>query len=231
MDSQGVCVLAESEPEPEPEPEAEPVPEKTGPKQTHIPGFPDPKKDPQYYINRYNSESEYRAWFERNFPDQTIYEIVGVPEPQKIICGEGTRLENGVCVLDGTTQQPLGGCLIATATYGTELAPQVQQLRELRENTLLATNSGTAFLGAFNDAYYSFSPMIADWERQNPAFKETIKTAITPMLSTLLILNHVGIDSEAEMLGYGIGIIILNAGMYIGIPAVSILLVRKKLKN
>ena len=29
-----------------------------------------------------------------------------------------------------------GGCLIATATYGSELAPQVQQLRELRDNTI-----------------------------------------------------------------------------------------------
>src|SRR3990172_10377659 len=36
-----------------------------------------------------------------------------------------------------------GGCLIATATFGTELAPQVQQLRELRDNYLMKTESGT----------------------------------------------------------------------------------------
>ena len=47
-----------------------------------------------------------------------------------------------------------GGCLIATATYGSELAPQVQQLRELRDNQLLQTESGTAFMGTFNDIYY-----------------------------------------------------------------------------
>ena len=52
-----------------------------------------------------------------------------------------------------------GGCLIATATYGSELAPQVQQLRELRDNQLLNTESGTAFMGTFNDIYYSFSPI------------------------------------------------------------------------
>ena len=49
-----------------------------------------------------------------------------------------------------------GGCLIATATYGTELAPQVQQLRELRDNKLLQTKSGTMFVESFNNFYYSF---------------------------------------------------------------------------
>ena len=55
-----------------------------------------------------------------------------------------------------------GGCLIATATYGSELAPQVQQLRELRDNQLLNTESGSVFMSTFNDVYYSFSPIIAD---------------------------------------------------------------------
>jgi peptidyl-prolyl cis-trans isomerase B (cyclophilin B) len=50
-----------------------------------------------------------------------------------------------------------GGCLIATATFGSELAPQVQQLREIRDNTILSTESGTAFMSGFNQFYYSFS--------------------------------------------------------------------------
>jgi titin len=224
LNDQGVCVL-QQEPEPEPE--------QSGPKETHIPGFPDPDKDPQYYINRYNSESTYKEWFDRNFPNQTIYEVVGVPEPEpeEKKCGPGTHLENGMCVLDKTENQfPLSGCLIATATYGTELAPQVQQLREIREHTLLSTNSGTAFLGTFNYVYYSFSPTIADWERQNPAFRELVKAAITPMLLTLSLLNNAEIDSEQDLLGYGVSIILLNVGMYFGIPAMLIVLIRNKTK-
>ncbi|MBI2111903.1 MAG: copper-binding protein, partial [Nitrosarchaeum sp.] len=50
------------------------------------------------------------------------------------------------------------GCLIATATFGSELAPQVQQLREIRDNSLLQTESGKLFMNSFNDFYYSFSP-------------------------------------------------------------------------
>lgn len=120
-----------------------------------------------------------------------------------------------------------GGCLIATATFGSELAPQVQQLREIRDNTILSTKSGTAFMSGFNQFYYSFSPIIADLERENPLFKEAVKLSITPMLSTLSILNYADIDSETEMLSYGIGIILMNIGMYFAVPAIVIYKIRK----
>ena len=120
----------------------------------------------------------------------------------------------------------IGGCLIATATYGSELAPQVQQLRELRNNTVLQTESGSAFMVGFNQFYYSFSPMIADYERENPAFKEAVKLAITPLLTSLTLLQYADIDSEYEMLGYGIAVILLNIGMYFIAPAVLITKIR-----
>ncbi len=120
-----------------------------------------------------------------------------------------------------------GGCLIATAACGSEMAPQVQLLREVRDSTVLSTAYGASFMTAFNSFYYSFSPTIADWERQNPVFKETVKVVITPLLSSLSLLQYVNIDSEEEMLAYGIGIISLNIGMYFVFPAVIVL----KLKN
>ena len=78
----------------------------------------------------------------------------------------------------------------------------------------------------FRSFYYSFSPVIADMERQNPLFKETVKLTITPMLSTMSILNYADIHSEQQMLGYGIGVILLNIGMYFVVPAIVILKVR-----
>jgi len=122
-----------------------------------------------------------------------------------------------------------GGCLIATATFGSELAPQVQQLRELRDNTILSTESGIAFMTGFNQFYYSFSPIIADLEREHPVFKEVVKLSVTPMLSTLSILNYAEIDSEQEILSYGIGIILMNVGMYFLAPTIIIYKIRKQL--
>ena len=125
--------------------------------------------------------------------------------------------------VNDSSEPPGGGCLIATAAYGSEMAPQIQQLRELRDNTLLATNSGSIFMTGFNQIYYSFSPAIADLEREQPIFKEFIKITLTPMISSLSILNYVNMDSEEEVLTYGISIVLLNIGMYLGIPAFGIL--------
>jgi hypothetical protein len=148
------------------------------------------------------------------------------PEPSMTqpICGPGTVLKNNVCVAG----EQGGGCLIATAAFGSEMAPQVQFLREIRDGTVLQTQSGTNFMTGFNQFYYSFSPTIADYERENVAFKEAVKLTITPMLTSLAILNYVDIDSEEEMLGYGIGIILLNIGMYFVAPAVVIFKIRNR---
>jgi len=133
--------------------------------------------------------------------------------------------------IEQTQESKGGGCLIATATFGSEMAPQVQFLRELRDNTVLQTESGISFMAGFNQFYYSFSPAIADYERENPAFKETVKLALTPLLTSLTLLQYVDIDSESEMLGYGIGVILLNIGMYFVAPAVLIMTVTKKTWN
>ena len=142
-----------------------------------------------------------------------------------------TILEPGVPATEptiSTTEQSNdGGCLIATATFGSEMAPQVQFLREIRDNTVLQTESGSAFMIGFNQFYYSFSPTIADYERENPAFKEAVKIALTPLLTSLTLLQYADINSESEMLGYGIGIILLNIGMYFVAPAVLLMKVRK----
>jgi hypothetical protein len=124
-----------------------------------------------------------------------------------------------------------GGCLIATAAYGTELAPQVQFLREIRDNTVMSTTSGAAFMTGFNMLYYSFSPTIADWERENPVFQEAVRAFITPMISTLSIMTLAEDGSEIEVLGLGISVITLNLGMYIVAPAVVGFTISKRLKK
>ena len=119
-----------------------------------------------------------------------------------------------------------GGCLIATAAYGSEMAPQVQLLREIRDNQLLNTESGTSFMNTFNDVYYSFSPTIADMERESPMFKEVVKISLTPMLSSLAIMENA--ESESEVISLGLSVIALNLGMYLGAPAIVIIGIKSR---
>ncbi len=160
----------------------------------------------------------------QSFSEEKSVQVIASSDP---VCGTGTILKDGMCVVDTSKPSKGGGCLIATATYGSELAPQVQQLREIRDNSLLTTTSGTQFMNTFNDVYYSFSPIIADYERENPMFKEMVKVAITPMVSSLSILNYVDMDSEESVLGYGISLIMLNAIMYVGVPILAVIKIRK----
>ena len=165
---------------------------------------------------------------------QDGYLEIFVIQNQKIISQGSTEANFGEVYLtdncvSNSSSVPIpvgGGCLIATATYGSEMAPQVQQLRELRDNQLLQTESGTLFMVMFNDVYYSFSQTIADYERENPYFKEAVKLAITPMISTLSLMENA--ETESEVLSIGISVIMLNLGMYLGAPAIVIVGIRKK---
>jgi len=137
----------------------------------------------------------------------------------------------GVTQEDQVAEEKKGGCLIATAAFGSEMAPQVQLLREIRDNTVLQTESGTSFMTGFNQFYYSFSPAVADYERENPTFKEAVKLTLTPLLTSLTLLHYADIDSESEMLGYGIGVILLNIGMYFVAPAVLLRVCIRKISQ
>ena len=126
---------------------------------------------------------------------------------------------------DVSSNNNKGGCLIATAAFGSELAPQVQFLREIRDNKVMSTVMGASFITGFNQLYYSFSPTIADMERNNPVFKELVKIGIAPMISSLSIMSAA--ESEQEIIGYGIGVILLNIGMYFVAPAMLIYKIKK----
>ena len=157
----------------------------------------------------------------RNTGQETEFALVVVPG-SKVSTSTNEPSEN-------ESTEEGGGCLIATAAYGSEMSPQVQMLREIRDNQLMNTEAGKSFMSGFNEMYYSFSPYIADYERENPMFKEVVKLGLTPMLSSLAIMENA--NSESEVLGLGLSVIALNLGMYIALPAFGIIKVIQLRKN
>jgi hypothetical protein len=91
------------------------------------------------------------------------------------------------------------------------------------------TESGSTFMTGFNELYYTFSPTIADMERENPMFKEAVKLGLTPLLSSLAIMENA--ESESEVLGLGLSIIALNLGMYIAAPALIGMKIHQQIKS
>ena len=163
-----------------------------------------------------------------DIPDMQVEEMI--EESVEEIIEESVEEKEDTKVIQGINDEG-GGCLIATAAFGSEMSTQVQMLREVRDSQILQTQSGALFLSGFNQFYYSFSPIIADWERQSPIFKEIIKITITPMLTSLSLLEYSNIDSEEKMLGFGMGIILLNVGFYFGIPIYAAIIIKHNYKR
>jgi len=89
--------VTEPKVEPVTEPKVEPV---TEPAKSTVASFVDATKDPQIYVNRYNNEPTYKEWFDENYSQySSIYEAVGLEEPEFGICGSGTKLIDGVCTI------------------------------------------------------------------------------------------------------------------------------------
>ncbi|MEM3737374.1 MAG: PGF-pre-PGF domain-containing protein [Candidatus Bathyarchaeia archaeon] len=125
------------------------------------------------------------------------------------------------------------GCLIATATYGSELAPEVQFLRGFRERTVYATYAGAQFMTVFNGWYYSFSPYVADSIVASPQIKMLLKGIIYPLLGILHLAVNVGslfnVNNEVSVVVTGIIASALIGVVYFA-PAVAVLLYGLKRK-
>lgn len=116
---------------------------------------------------------------------------------------------------------PGGGCVVATAAYGTELAPQVQRLREAR-GALAGTEYGPALLSAFNAAYYAAAPAVADAQRQSPELNAAAGYALAPVLAILEAASHAGSGALAAAAGA------MVVGSFAAAPAACACLLRRR---
>ncbi|HEX2015021.1 MAG TPA: CFI-box-CTERM domain-containing protein, partial [Nitrososphaera sp.] len=125
---------------------------------------------------------------------------------------------------NGETPTAPSGCLIATAAFGSELSPQVQYLRNFREHYILSTMSGSAFMNSFNSIYYSFSPQVADYEREHPWLQDTVKAALYPLFGILAVaerMHFAASGGEAGAIVSGTTASMLIGAVYLWPAAVS----------
>jgi len=78
-----------------------------------------------------------------------------------------------------------GFCFIATAAYGSYLAPEVVILRQFRDKHLMTNPAGRKFI----DFYYKYSPPLADFIRESQALKAITRLLLTPVIMLIAYPN------------------------------------------
>jgi len=124
---------------------------------------------------------------------------------------------------------PSGGkpsaCLVATAFYGTPLSPAVQELRRFRDEVVLKTSFGAAFMAAFNDWYYRFSPAVAEAERENAFLRAGVRFVLQPLLLILKafkrLYEHLPFNPEVNMLLVWAAVSPLIGAVYLSPPVLT----------
>ena len=120
-----------------------------------------------------------------------------------------------------------GHCLIATATYGSELSDEVQFLRNFRDKSILRTNTGSNFMVAFNAWYYSFSPYVAQFIREHSLARAAAKLMLYPLMGILrlgaAVFYIVPTNLEASAVVSGLLVSSLIGTVYLSPPLVALL--------
>jgi hypothetical protein len=123
-------------------------------------------------------------------------------------------------------------CFIATATYGSELAPEVQFLRDFRDFYVLNTFSGRSFMVMFNSFYYSFSPQVASVIASNMLLREFMQILLRPLLAVLELAYYASfgvyqVDAETGVMLTGLIACTLLGLVYLS-PMVALLAWRNR---
>ncbi len=131
-----------------------------------------------------------------------------------------------------TTFLPIRPCIIASAAYGSELAPEVQSLRMFRDSKVLSTFAGTQFMRVFNAFYYSFSPAVASIISSSPALAAMTRVLVYPLIQILQTSSFIfyasGYSPELGMIAAGIFASALLGIVSIVLPVMGIRCVIKK---
>jgi hypothetical protein len=112
--------------------------------------------------------------------------------------------------LSSTTSLPAlpANCPVSYAVSGSELAPFAEKLRMFRDQSIMKTRSGEAFMILFNAWYYSFSPHLAQYVSTRPMQRTLLRYGLYPLIVILyasyyayLFVSPLNADAGAVMAG------------------------------
>jgi hypothetical protein len=118
------------------------------------------------------------------------------------------------------TSSTVSKCLIVTATYGSELAPEVALLRNFRDLDILRTSAGESFMLVFNAFYYSFSPGAASYIASHTYVKAAMKIVLYPLIGTFylskFVFDALSLNGEIAAVTSGVVASLALGAIYVG---------------
>jgi len=116
-------------------------------------------------------------------------------------------------------------CLLAAATYGSDLSSGVNSLRGFR-GSVLGTKIGRSFLTIFNSWYYSFSPRVASYASTHSNVREGVKGLMYPLIGSLMLVSAVyaalSFNPEFAVVLSGLLACVLIGSLYLAVPLLII---------
>jgi hypothetical protein len=94
-----------------------------------------------------------------------------------------TTTSAGRCFLRDGAGHCILGCIIATAAYGSEMAPEVVYMRNVRDNLIGSTPAGRMLVAAFNGFYYSWSPYVANAIAGSSFLRAAFRVILLPLVA------------------------------------------------
>lgn len=90
-----------------------------------------------------------------------------------------------------------GGCFIATAAFGSELAAKVVLLKQFRDKFLLTNGPGTSFV----NLYYRYSPPVAEFISRHDALRAAVRILLYPLIAVAYLTLHASLPVLLALLG------------------------------
>jgi peptide/nickel transport system substrate-binding protein len=139
------------------------------------------------------------ASYDKNTQILVYGEVVASMSGFSAIIGKVELRETNLQFTPSMTSSPQ--CVIATATYGSEISPEVQFLREFRDQDIMNTMAGREFMTVFHVWYYSFSPNIASVIANNPMMQSIFKVLLYPLIGILHLsaATYTGFNFNSEI--------------------------------
>lgn len=131
------------------------------------------------------------------------------------------------------TPPPPSGCIIVTATYGSEMAPEVTYMRQVRDEMIASNRIGEALVAHWNTFYYSWSPPIAHMISTHKELQHISQVLILPLIGVIhgtasIYSNIVYLNSSIASIVAFLFASISSTKIYIITPFYAVRIIQKK---